>query len=50
VRTPLARAFLAIGSAVCGMDFLANGRTLANLGLAGVGRAELQALLAEVCK
>jgi opine dehydrogenase len=50
VRTPLARAFLAIGSAVCGADFLANGRTLANLGLTGVGRAELQALLAEGCK
>ena len=28
VPTPLARAFLAIGSAVCGEDFMATGRTL----------------------
>ena len=32
VRTPLARAFLAIGSAVCGEDFMQSGRTLASLG------------------
>ena len=47
VRTPLARAFLAIGSAVCATDFLAQGRTLASLGLDGIGRAQLQTLLAE---
>jgi hypothetical protein len=47
VKTPLARAFLAIGSAVCEEDFMAKGRTLARLGLGGVGRAQLQALLAE---
>jgi opine dehydrogenase len=33
VRTPLARAFLAIGSAVCGEDFMQSGRTLAAWGL-----------------
>jgi opine dehydrogenase len=33
VATPLARAFLAIGSAICGEDFAATGRTLAGMGL-----------------
>jgi opine dehydrogenase len=47
VQTPLARAFLAVGSAVCEEDFMAKGRTLASLGLGGLGRAQLQALLAE---
>jgi opine dehydrogenase len=47
VATPLVRAFLAIGSAVCGEDFLARGRTLASLGLGHLDRAGLQALLAE---
>ena len=47
VETPLVRAFLAIGSAVCGEDFLAKGRTLASLGLGHLDRAGLQALLAE---
>ncbi|MDU6239541.1 MAG: NAD/NADP octopine/nopaline dehydrogenase family protein, partial [Bradyrhizobium sp.] len=45
--TPLARAFLAIGGAICGEDFMAMGRTLASLGLGGLDRAALQALLAE---
>jgi opine dehydrogenase len=45
VATPLARSFLAIGGAICGEDFLKDGRTLANLGLGRLGCAELQALL-----
>ncbi len=45
VRVPLARAFLAIGSAICREDFLLTGRTLANLGLTGMDRNALQALL-----
>jgi len=44
VATPLARAFLAIGGAVCGEDFLRSGRTLASLGLP-LDRAALQLLL-----
>jgi opine dehydrogenase len=47
VETPLVRAFLAIGSAICGEDFMASGRTLANLGLGHLDRAGLQRLLAE---
>jgi opine dehydrogenase len=46
VETPLVRAFLAIGSAICGEDFRAR-RTLASLGLGHLDRAGLQALLAE---
>jgi len=45
VATPLARAFLAIGSTICGEDFMQHGRTLASLGLGKLGRDELQALL-----
>ncbi|HEY7246467.1 MAG TPA: NAD/NADP octopine/nopaline dehydrogenase family protein [Xanthobacteraceae bacterium] len=45
VRTPLARAFLAIGSAVCGEDFMRTGRTLASLGLGRLDRDGLAALL-----
>ena len=47
VATPLARAFLAIGGAICGEDFVKHGRTLASLGLGGLGRDELQTLLRE---
>jgi opine dehydrogenase len=43
--TPLARAFLSIGGAICGEEFMENGRTLASLGLGGLDRASLQALL-----
>ena len=46
VATPLARAFLAIGGAICGEDFMQDGRTLASLGLGGLDRAELQTLAA----
>src|SRR5712671_2506296 len=45
--TPLARAFLAVGSAICGEDFMAGGRTLASLGLGHLDRPALQTLLRE---
>ncbi len=45
VLTPLAHAFLSIGGAVCGEDFMRTGRTLEGLGLANLKRAELQELL-----
>ena len=45
VPTPLARAFLAIGGAICGEDFMETGRTLASLGLGHLDRAALQTLL-----
>jgi opine dehydrogenase len=45
VATPLARGFLAIGSAICGEDFCQSGRTLETLGLGGLDRSALQALL-----
>ena len=45
VPTPLARAFLAVGSAICGEDFWRAGRTLENLGLGGMDRGALQRLL-----
>jgi opine dehydrogenase len=47
VATPLAKAFLAIGGTICGDDFMTDGRTLASLGLGGLGRAQLQDLLRE---
>ena len=47
VATPLARAFLSIGGAICGEDFSADGRTLASLGLGHLDRNGLQALLRE---
>jgi len=45
VATPLARAFAAIGGAVCGADFMAAGRTLAGLGLGHLDRSGLQQLV-----
>jgi opine dehydrogenase len=47
VETPLAKAFLAIGGAVCGEDFIRGGRTLESLGLGHLDRGELQTLLRE---
>jgi opine dehydrogenase len=47
VETPLARSFLAIGGAICGERFMTTGRTLASLGLGGLDRTQLQALLHE---
>jgi opine dehydrogenase len=45
VAAPLAGAFLALGSAICGEDFLATGRSLANLGLGDKSVGDLKALL-----
>jgi opine dehydrogenase len=45
VATPLARSFLAIGSAICGEDFLTGGRTLESLGFGLFDRTSLQRLL-----
>jgi opine dehydrogenase len=47
VKTPLVRSFLAIGSAVCGEDFMATGRTFAGLGLGHLDTTGLKSLLAE---
>ncbi len=47
VPTPLALGFLAIGSAICGEDFMATGRTLDRLGLGHLTPLALQQLLAE---
>ena len=47
VATPLAKSFLTIGGAICGEDFMKNGRTLASLGLGGLDRGQLQKLLRE---
>ncbi len=47
IATPLAKAFLAIGGAICGENFVQGGRTLASLGLGGLGRGQLQTLLRE---
>jgi opine dehydrogenase len=47
VATPLAKAFLAIGGAICGEDFVTTGRTLASLGLGRFDRDGLQKLLRE---
>jgi opine dehydrogenase len=47
VPTPLARAFLSIGGAICGEDFMQTGRTLASLELGGTDKQQLQAMLAE---
>jgi len=47
VATPLAKAFLAIGGAICAEDFVGGGRTLASLGLGQFDRDGLQKLLRE---
>jgi opine dehydrogenase len=47
VAMPIAHAFLSIGSAICGEDFMRTGRTLAGMGLGGLDRHRLQALLRE---
>jgi len=47
VACPVARGLLAIASAVLGRDLRASGRTLENLGLAGLSRAAMRALLAD---
>jgi opine dehydrogenase len=45
VAMPLAHAFLSIGSAICGADFMQTGRTLAGMGLGELDRRALQDLL-----
>ena len=45
IAAPLAKSFLAIGGAICGEDFGRSGRTLQSLGLGGLDRDGLQALL-----
>ena len=47
VPTPLARAFLSIGGAVCGEDFMQTGRTLSVSDLVAVDRADSRRMLAE---
>jgi opine dehydrogenase len=47
IETPLMKAFLAIGGAICGEDFLHGGRTLQSLGLGGLDKAALQKFLRE---
>ena len=47
VPTPLARAFLAIGSAICDEDFAGAGRSLASLGLGQSSKADVRRLLIE---
>jgi opine dehydrogenase len=47
IETPLARAFCAIGGAICGEDFMRTGRTLQRMGLGHLDRAGLQQLLRE---
>jgi opine dehydrogenase len=47
VATPLAKSFLALGGAICGEDFGRGGRTLQSLGLGGLDRDGLLALLRE---
>lgn len=47
VACPVARGLLAIASAVLGKDLRKSGRTLENLGLAGLSRDAMRALLAD---
>jgi opine dehydrogenase len=47
VNAPVARGLLALGSAICGEDFRATGRTLERLGLAASDRGAMRTLLAE---
>ncbi len=45
VPTPTATGLLALGSAICDDDFRQSGRTLENLGVAGLGASQFQARL-----
>ena len=45
VPMPLAGAFLSIGGAICGEDFMRTGRTLEGMGLGAYDQAQLQQLL-----
>jgi opine dehydrogenase len=45
VATPLALAFLSIGSAICGEDFMRSGRTFESLGIGGLDAGTLKKML-----
>jgi len=45
LAAPLAHGLVALGSAVVGEDFMTTGRTLETLGLTGMSRADMRALL-----
>jgi opine dehydrogenase len=45
VDAPVAKGLLAIGGAICGRDFRQSGRTLGNLGLAGLSADDLHRML-----
>ena len=47
IETPLVNGFLAIASAITGRDLYAEGRTLENLGIAGLSRDEMAHLMQE---
>ena len=47
VPCPVARGLLALGSAICGEDFRQTGRTLETLGLAGLTREQMRAMLTD---
>jgi opine dehydrogenase len=47
VATPLAHAFMAIGSAICAEDFMLSGRTFQSLGLGDLNLPALNEILAE---
>jgi opine dehydrogenase len=46
VDVPVARGLMAIGGAICGEDFAVAGRPLDRVGLGGLDRARIAALLA----
>ncbi|MDF3932903.1 NAD/NADP-dependent octopine/nopaline dehydrogenase family protein [Pseudomonas citronellolis] len=50
VPTPIAAGLLSIASAVAERDLYAEGRTLENLGLAGLSREEMAGVLREGCR
>ncbi|MEL7469465.1 MAG: NAD/NADP octopine/nopaline dehydrogenase family protein [Pseudomonadota bacterium] len=45
VPCPVARGLLALGSAICGEDFRQTGRTLESLGVSGMDRSAMSAML-----
>ncbi|HAA79400.1 MAG TPA: NADP transhydrogenase subunit alpha, partial [Microbacteriaceae bacterium] len=45
VKTPIMDSIVSLGSAVCGIDFWATGRTLASLGLAEMDAEAIVALV-----
>ena len=45
VKTPIINAFLALGGAITGRDFHAEGRTLESIGLADLSKADIQNIM-----